>query len=49
VAAEDENYKSIQIPKQNPAVECIQYLVIGTTSLISGENPKDDTEEVINV
>jgi hypothetical protein len=49
VAAEDENLNSVQIPRQNPAVECNQSLVNGTTSLISGEGRKNNTEEVISV
>jgi hypothetical protein len=49
VATEDENLITSQIPKQNPAVECNQCLVIGKTSLISGEDPKNDTEEIISV
>jgi hypothetical protein len=39
--------RSNQIPRQNSAIECNQSLAIGTTSLISGEDPKSDTEEVI--
>jgi hypothetical protein len=49
VAADEDNLFSTQIPRQNPATECINYSVIGTTSLISGKNPKNYTEEVISV